>query len=101
MFLAACLAALLAGQTADTITTVRMLRTGEYREINPLLPPGPVGIVSVKAAMTTTAAVYGWKLRKTRPKLAALIFISGAVGGTVGAWHNMRVWKGRQRYGNR
>ncbi len=65
-------------------------------EANPLLPGGRVGIVSVKAAMTSAAAVYGWRIRKRRPKLAALIFVSGAVGGSLGAWHNVRTERQRQ-----
>lgn len=98
MILAACLAAMLSAQTADTVSTVALLQRPGYYESNPLLPSGAHGIVGVKAAMTTTAAVYGWRIRKRHPKLAAVIFIAGAVGGTVGAWHNARVYS-RDRKG--
>ncbi len=97
MILAACLAALLAGQTADTVVTVRLLGTGHYREANPLLPGGRVGIVTVKAAITTTAAVYGWRIRKRHPKWAAGIWVAGAVSGSLATWHNVRTERQRLR----
>ncbi len=95
MILAACLTALLAGQTADTVTTVRAVRSGLFAEGNPILPSGPVGIVTIKATVTTGLVVIGWRMRKTKPKAAAVIFLVGAVSGSLGAWHNARVWRQR------
>ena len=90
MIASACLAALLSGQTADLVTTAR-LRAPLYREANPFLPHRFAGIAAVKVSATTALAVSGWRIRKTRPKLAAGLFLAGAVSGTVGAWHNARI----------
>jgi hypothetical protein len=96
MILAACLSALLAGQTVDIVSTVRLLQRPGYAEGNPLLPSHPVGIVAVKAAVTTGLVGIGWSMRKRHPKAAALVFVAGAVSGSLGAWHNARVER-RQR----
>jgi hypothetical protein len=91
---AACLAALLAGQGAD-ITTGLRLGPG-FREGNPLLPSSLRATAVVKVAATTALAISGWRIRKTKPKLAIGLFVAGAVSGTVGAWHNARLQrKGR------
>lgn len=97
MILSACLAALLSAQSADTATSVALLRRPGYVEANPFLPSSAGGIVGVKAAFTTGAAVYGWRIRKRHPKLAAVVFVAGAAAGTVGAWHNARVYQRRGR----
>jgi hypothetical protein len=89
MILAACLAALLSGQGADTATSFRH-GTGTY-EANPLLPQSRAGIVAVKASVTTAVAVAGWRMRKDHPRLAIAMFLSGAASGSVGAWHNARI----------
>lgn len=94
MILAACLAALLAGQGADIGTTLRL--KPPYAEGNPFLARSVPAAVTIKTAATTTLAVTGWRIRKQRPKLAAALFVAGAVSGTVGAWHNARLLrKGR------
>jgi len=91
MIVAACLAALLTGQTLDTVTTVRAVRSGYYIEGNPMLPSGPGGIVAIKATVTTGLVVIGWRMRKQHPGAACVIFLAGAVSGSLGAWHNARV----------
>jgi hypothetical protein len=88
--LALCLAALLTGQTADTVTSLR-LSGPQWREVNPLVPTHPAGLVALKAGLTTTLAVSGWKMRHQHPRLAAVLFIAGAASGTVGAVHNARL----------
>ena len=94
MIAAACLAALLTAQTADIATTARL--RAPYAEGNPFLGRSVPIALTVKAAATTTLAVAGWRIRKTRPKLAIGLFLAGAVSGTIGAWHNARLLrKGR------
>ncbi len=90
MILAACLAALLTGQAADLATTAK-LRAPQYREGNPMLPYSFAGILTIKAGATTALAVSGWRIRHRHPKLAAGLFLAGAVSGTVGAWHNASI----------
>ena len=84
-----CLAALLTGQTADTVTSLQ--HTRGYVEVNPLVPSHPAGLVVLKASLTTTVAVAGWKMRHTHPKLAAVLFVAGAASGTYAAVHNARL----------
>lgn len=86
MIAAWCLAALLAGQGADILTTTRL--SPVYREGNPLLPHQLGAIIAVKVTATTTLALAGWRIRKQHPKLAIGLFLAGAVSGSVGAWHN-------------
>jgi hypothetical protein len=89
MMLAACLAALLAGQGADIATTARL--RPPFVEGNPLLGRSVRVAVTVKASATTALVVSGWQIRKHRPKLAATLFLAGAVSGSLGAWHNARL----------
>lgn len=87
--LAALLAAFLTGQTADTITSLQ--HTRGYVEVNPFVPSHPAGLVALKASLTTTVAVTGWKIRKQHPRIAAVLFIAGAASGTFAAVHNARL----------
>lgn len=91
---AACLAALLAGQGADVTTGLRL--GAAYQEGNPLLPRSFVGAAVVKASATTTLALAGWRIRHRRPKLAVTLFLVGAVSGSLGAWHNTRLYRRHQ-----
>lgn len=90
MLHALCLSAFLSAQTADTLSTVRLMRAG-YTEANPLMPSSVSGIVSVKAAVMSGVTVTAWTIRKRHPKWSIALFAIGAVSGTVGAWHNARV----------
>lgn len=90
MLAALCLSALLAGQSADTVTTARLLHHG-YREANPMLPRGTTGIVAVKASVTTGIALAGWRLRRQHPRAAVAVWLLGATVGGVSAAHNLRV----------
>jgi uncharacterized membrane protein len=89
MIAAACLSALLVGQGADTLSTMRL--RAPYREGNPLVLRSVPVAVTVKVAATTVLAVAGWRMRKTRPTLACGLFLVGAVSGSLGAWHNARL----------
>jgi len=89
MIAALCLAALLAGQSSDVGTTLA-LKHGYY-EVNPLVPSHPVPFVALKASLTTSVAIAGWKIRKTHPKLAVFVFVLGATTGTYAAIHNARL----------
>ena len=89
MLTALCLAALLTGQTADTVTSLQH-RQG-YVEVNPFVPNNTAGFVTLKASLTTTLAVSGWKIRKQHPKLAVMLFLAGATSGTLAAVHNARL----------
>ncbi len=82
MILEACLAALLTGQTADLLTTRHVI------EGNPFLPHTYATIVAVKASATTALVLAGWHIRHTHRRLAAGLFLAGAVSGSLGAWHN-------------
>lgn len=86
---AACLAALLAGQGADIGTGLRL--GAGYREGNPFLPRSLAATAVVKSSLTTTLALAGWRIRKAHPKLAATLFLGGALSGSLGAWHNTRL----------
>ena len=90
MLHALCLSAFLAGQSADVVTSLR-LPTPLYREVNPLVPSRLVPFVALKAGLTTTLAVAGWKARKQHPKLAIVMFIAGAASGSIAAVHNARL----------
>lgn len=85
-----CLAALLTGQSADVVTSLR-LPSPLYREVNPFVPSNTAGFVAVKASLTATLAVTGWRMRKAHPKLAAVLFIAGAASGTLAAVQNTRL----------
>lgn len=89
MLHALCLSALLAGQSADVVTSLQ--HTRGYVERNPFVPSHPAAFVSLKAGLTTTLAVAGWKIRKTRPKTAAVLFLLGAASGSLAAVHNARL----------
>lgn len=90
MLHALMLSALLTAQTADTVSTVRLLQRPGFSEANPFLPSKPSGIVAVKVGMTTGVVFAGWKIRKTHPKVAVLLYAIGAVSGSVGAISNAR-----------
>ena len=86
MIAAMCLAALLAGQSADIGTGLRL--GASYHEGNPFLTHSFVGSAVIKGSATTALAISGWRIRHRHPKLACGLFLAGAVAGSVGAWHN-------------
>ena len=89
MIQALCLAAFLSGQSADVATSLAH-RQG-YREVNPLVPSNTAAFVALKAGLTTSVAIAGWKMRKQHPRLAMLVFVAGAASGTFAAIHNARL----------
>lgn len=90
MLHALCLSALLAGQSADVVTSLR-LPAGQYREVNPFVPSQPLPFVALKAGLTTVTAVAAWKMRKQHPRLAVLVLVGGAATGCYAAGHNARL----------
>ena len=89
MIAAACLAALLAGQSADVVTSLQHQRG--YVERNPFVPSKPVPFVAVKASLTAMTAVAAWKMRKQHPRLAVIVCLAGAATGAYAAVHNVRL----------
>lgn len=87
--LAALLTAFLTAQTADTATTVHLLRRG-YTEANPLLPSSVRGIVLAKTAVTSAVVVTVWKARHRHPRLVRVALIVGAASATAATMHNAR-----------
>ncbi len=89
MILEACLAALLTAQTADAVTTARL----HYPQMegNPFLPRNQTGAVAVKAAATGALVAAGWRIRHQHRTLACVLFAAGAVSGSYGAIHNLRL----------
>ncbi len=91
MILALCLAALVSGQTVDTLSTARLLRQPGYHEANPLMPSTLGGIVAVKAAVTGAVVLTAWTLRRRHPRWAVALCLIGAASGTFSAVHNAQV----------
>ena len=89
MLHALCFAAFLTTQTADTVSSARLLRLPAiYAEANPLMPSSVGGLVAVKSAVIGSVSTVAWSVRKTHPKWAIALFAIGAVSGGIGAWHN-------------
>lgn len=86
--------ALVAGQAADAITTIRGVRLG-YQEANPL---GANGVLVAKAALTPLTIWEQRRVARAHPKAAKwMAIINWAVAGEVGAmaWRNARLVSAR------
>lgn len=83
--------AMVAGQSADVVTTCRALGSGRFVESNGLLPGSCAGIASVKAVSTVGAAFVVRALRKRGHKTTArVVAISWALAGGAAAIYNAR-----------
>ena len=91
MIHALCLAALLSGQAADTVSTARLLSHPGYHEANPLMPSSVGGIVAVKSVVAGGTFTAAWAIRKQHPRWAVALCLIGAASGTFGAVHNAQV----------
>ena len=84
--------AVIAGETADTFTTLRGMQTGRAVELNPVMQGGTPMFVATKAA---TTVVLVWAMhrlsREGHPTAARRLgWIAGASFGTLAA-NNARV----------
>jgi len=87
---------LIAGQTADAVTTARNYGRG-FTESNPMFGTAPsLGrVLTIKTAETAGLSLLVWQLQRTgHPKMAKFIGYFGGIGGVVPAVINTAAVKG-------
>ncbi len=83
---------LLAGETADTITTYRALSRPRTVESNPLMAGWDrPSITGVKLVTTVASGYFLDRLARTRPKLATTIGVAVGLTLSAVAYHNTTV----------
>jgi len=87
----ASVAAFVAAEAFDVITTASVLRTGRAREANPILPQGTIGITAVKLGVTAGVSFVFWKLSRKHPRV--VLIGAGILTATTmaGAIHNAHI----------
>jgi hypothetical protein len=76
-------ALMIGGQGFDGATTLSGLKSGNFKESNPILPNDIASILGIKAG-TTAGSMYGLdKLAKNHPKIANTLGIGVGTAGII------------------